>query len=64
MANIYVDGDEIVIETTDVPDHGSPYFVDASGIPVTGWEDYTGSNPQFNQNFNRIAPKRSPSAFP
>lgn len=57
VANIYVDGDEIVIETTDVPDHGSPYFVDANGTPVTGWETYTGSNAQFHQNFNRISAK-------
>jgi hypothetical protein len=45
------DGNFIVLQTTDVPDHQSPYFAttDARYTP------YTGSNPNFALNPNRIA---------
>lgn len=57
VENIYIDGDEVVIQTYDLPDHGSPYYVDAQGNGVTGYEPYSGNNPQFHQNDNRISAK-------
>jgi len=45
-----VDGDYIVIRTTDVPDHPSPYF--STSDPR--YEAYNGSNPAFVLNPNRI----------
>lgn len=43
---VYVDGDEVVINTTAIPNHGSPYFDESSDQ----YEAYNGTNPNFNQN--------------
>jgi hypothetical protein len=49
--NVYVDGIYIVIETDDIPNHGSPYFNQSD----SRYEAYNGSNANFNLNPNRIA---------
>jgi len=49
--NAYVDGDFIVIETDDVPNHGSPYFNSTDAR----YEAYDGDNTSFNLNPNRIS---------
>ena len=49
--NAYVDGDFIVIETDDVPNHNSPYFQATD----SRYEAYNGSNSNFNLNPNRIS---------
>ena len=51
VQDIYIDGDYLVIETNDIPDHGSPYF--SSNDPQ--YEPYNGSNPAFHLNPNHIA---------
>lgn len=48
---VYVDGDEVVIETKGVPDHSSPYFQTSD----SRYEAYNGNNPDFHLNPNRIA---------
>ncbi len=48
--NIYLDGDFVVIETDDIPDHNSPYF----GVGHQNYESYNGSNPAFHLNPNTI----------
>lgn len=48
---VYIEGDEVVIKTTNVPDHKSPYFNSSD----SRYEAYNGSNPQFHLNPNRIA---------
>jgi hypothetical protein len=40
----YLDGNEIVIHTANLPDHGSPFYPE--GDPL--YEDYTGDNPNFS----------------
>jgi len=49
--NAYVDGDFIVIETDDIPNHGSPYFNSTD----SRHEAYNGDNTNFNLNPNRIS---------
>jgi hypothetical protein len=49
--NVYVEGNFIVIETDNIPDHGSPYFNQTD----TRYEAYNGSNTNFMLNPNRIA---------
>ena len=48
---MWVDGDEMVIQTSAIPDHKSPYF------PTTDprYEAYNGTNPNWQQNPNTIA---------
>lgn len=48
--DVYLDGEYVVIETDDIPDHPSPYF--APGDPR--YEAYNGTNPSFRINPNRI----------
>lgn len=48
--NVYVEGDFVVIETTGVPDHKSPYF----GSGHQNFEVYNGDNPDFIVNPNII----------
>ena len=48
--NLSVQGDYVVISTTDVPDHKSPYF----GAGSSNYEAYNGSNPNFAINPNTI----------
>ena len=43
-------GDYVVIQTTDVPDHKSPYFAATD----SRYEAYNGANPNFQLNPNRI----------
>ena len=47
----YVDGAYIMVESTGVPNHGSPYFSTNSDQ----YEAYNGDNPDFQINPNRIA---------
>lgn len=49
-SDIYLEGDFVVIQVNGVPDHNSPYF-DASDSRN---EAYTGTNPAFVLNPNRI----------
>lgn len=49
--NAYVEGDFIVIETDDVPNHSSPYFETTDDR----YEAYDGDNANFNLNPNRIS---------
>lgn len=48
---IYQDGDYMVIETENIPDHNSPYF--PTNDPR--YEAYSGDNPNFRINPNEIA---------
>ena len=48
---VWMDGDVLVVESTGIPDHGSPYF----GASDARYEAYDGSNPNFHLNPNRIA---------
>lgn len=47
----YVDGAYVIVESTGVPNHGSPYF--STGDDQ--YEAYNGDNPDFHLNPNRIA---------
>ncbi len=47
---VSLDGDYVVLETDDVPNHPSPYF----GASDARYEAYNGSNPNFQINPNRI----------
>lgn len=51
--SIYIEGNYVVIKTTSLPDHKSPYY------QGTQWADkyeaYNGSNPNYMTNPNRIA---------
>ncbi len=47
--SVTLDGDYVVINTLDLPDHKSPYWSDA-----TKYEAYNGTNTKFNLNPNRI----------
>lgn len=49
--NVYIDGDYIVIEAAGVPDHKSPYW----GSGHASYEDYSGDNPDFFLNPNKIS---------
>ena len=48
---VYVDGDNVVLETTNIPNHGSPYFATNS----SNYEAYNGTNANYRQNPNQIA---------
>jgi hypothetical protein len=48
---IYLDGDDVVIETTTVPDHGSPYFETTD----SRYEAYNGTNPNYHQSTLKIS---------
>ena len=50
----YVDGNFIVIKTTSLPDHKSPYYQGTTWAS-TKYEAYNGSNGSFMLNPNRIA---------
>ncbi len=49
--NIYETANCLVIETNDLPDHGSPYW----GQGNVMYEAYNGDNPAWNQNPNSIS---------
>ena len=48
---VFEDGDFIVLRSTGVPDHTSPYF----GVGHPLYAAYDGDNPSFRQNPNGIA---------
>ena len=48
---VSMDGDMLVVESTGVPDHGSPYFSTSDAR----YEAYDGDNARFQLNPNRIA---------
>lgn len=49
--NAYVDGEFVIIETDDLPNHPSPYYTTTNAL----YQAYNGSNPNFMLNPNRIA---------
>ncbi len=51
--NAYVDGDFVVIETDNLPNHPSPYYASAHAL----YEAYNGTNPNFALNPNQISEK-------
>jgi hypothetical protein len=52
--DIYKDGDYVVIKTTGISDHKSPYYKGTSW-ESTKYEAYNGSNASWSQNPNKIA---------
>ncbi|MEP6675776.1 MAG: YHYH protein [Ferruginibacter sp.] len=52
-SNIYIEGNFVVIKTTGLPDHKSPYYQGTAWASL--YEAYNGTNPLFNLNPNRIA---------
>lgn len=54
VVSVTVDGNVVVIVTKDLPDHRSPYY----GTGNAMYEAYTGANPNFRQNPNRIIEQR------
>jgi len=48
--SVWVDGGSVVVQTTAIPDHKSPYFLISSPL----YEAYNGTNPNFQLNPNRI----------
>lgn len=61
-ASVTKSGSTMVVASTNIPDHKSPYFATTD----SRYEAYNGTNPQFNLNPNRIATQsltyRIPSA--
>src|SRR5687768_3217905 len=51
---IYIQSGFVVIKTTSLPDHKSPYYKNTKWA-ATQYEAYNGTNPAFNQNPNTIA---------
>ncbi|MBI4313058.1 MAG: YHYH protein [Chloroflexi bacterium] len=51
LLSVTIDGDYLIIRTTGVPDHPSPYFPRSD----SRYEPYNGRNVYFRQNPNRIA---------
>lgn len=58
--SVTVDGNFVVISTTDVPDHKSPYFATTSAQ----YEAYNGTNKNFVLNPNRIAAQQMTFRIP
>jgi hypothetical protein len=52
--DIYVEGSSIVIKTTGLPDHKSPYYLGTQWAS-TLYQAYNGTNTAFAQNPNKIA---------
>jgi hypothetical protein len=52
--DMYISGDYLVIKTTSLPDHKSPYY-QGTQWASTKYEAYNGTNPLWNQNPNSIA---------
>lgn len=48
------DADVVIIQSNGMPDHGSPYYSESSSL----YESYSGTNPRFNLNPNRIREQR------
>ena len=51
---MYIDGNYLVIKTTGLPDHKSPYY-EGTQWAATKYEAYNGNNPDWHINPNRIA---------
>jgi signal peptidase I len=51
--DIYIDGDNVVIKSTGLPDHKSPYYEGTQWSNL--YEAYDGTNPNWSQNPNVIA---------
>lgn len=47
---VYVQGDYVIIQSSDIPDYKTPYF----GVGNPNYTPYDGSNPNFTLNPNRI----------
>ena len=47
---VYLDNDVVVVESTNVPDHGSPYFPTTNTL----YEAYNGTNNNYRRNPNQI----------
>src|SRR5690349_7936391 len=52
--DMYVEGNYVVIKTTALPDHKSPYY-QGTAWASTKYEAYNGTNPAWMQNPNKIA---------
>ncbi len=52
--SIYVEGNYVVIKSTSLPDHKSPYY-QGTQWESTKYEAYNGTNPAYMTNPNRIA---------
>lgn len=52
--DMYVEGNYMVIKSTALPDHKSPYY-QGTQWAATRYEAYNGTNPNFSINPNRIA---------
>ncbi len=52
-SNIYIDGNFVIIKSTALPDHKSPYYQGTSWSNL--YEAYNGTNPAYVTNPNRIA---------
>ena len=53
-SDMYVEGSYVVIKTTALPDHKSPYY-QGTAWASTKYEAYNGTNPAWMQNPNKIA---------
>jgi hypothetical protein len=53
-SDMYVEGDFVVIKSTALPDHKSPYY-QGTQWAATKYEAYNGTNPAYVTNPNRIA---------
>ncbi|WP_020532123.1 YHYH protein [Flexithrix dorotheae] len=51
---VYIDGEFIVLESSNLPDHKSPYYDEKSDM----YEDYQGTNSKFQLNPNRISEQK------
>ncbi len=51
--DMYVEGSNIIIKSTGLPDHKSPYYQNTQWSNM--YEAYNGSNPNWSQNPNTIA---------
>lgn len=52
--DVYVQGDYVVIKSTGLPDHKSPYY-QGTKWSTTMYEAYNGTNASWNQNPNKIS---------
>ncbi|MBI1770121.1 MAG: YHYH protein [Bacteroidetes bacterium] len=53
VTDVYVDGDYIVIKSTGLPDHKSPYYQSTQWSNL--YEAYNGTNANWSQNPNKIS---------
>jgi hypothetical protein len=53
VSSVSVDGDYVIIKSTSLPDHRSPYY-QGTQWEAARYEDYNGKNAQWRKNPNRI----------